>query len=138
MRERDEGPDDFDGDDLDGEDLGEEGFEAWDRTWKLPWRKLDEGAMRRAAEDVASQFQGVSVKVVWEEDDCVTAFFTVPAEAESAEHTREVEVSAYSLGGDGVVLSLEVDAADNELCWEDAERLAEDLADALDAGPLDL
>ncbi|MCB9780301.1 MAG: hypothetical protein H6742_17170 [Alphaproteobacteria bacterium] len=65
MRERDEGPDDFDGDDLDGEDLGEEGFEAWDRTWKLPWRKLDEGAMRRAAEDVASQFQGVSVKVVW-------------------------------------------------------------------------
>ena len=42
------------------------------------------------------------------------------------------------MGRDGLVLSLEADASDNDSSWDDASQLAEALADHLDGSPLDV
>jgi|GEM_PF-1282657 len=112
-------------------------FEAFDRSWRLPMRSLQQAAIQQAAQGAAQAYADVSVRVEWEEDDTITCFFRVPAGAEQV-GTRTVEVSVYDLGGDGRVLSLEADAADNDQVWEDACQLAEDMADALDGEDLDL
>ena len=104
-----------------------------DRTWRVPWKKLDRARLEEAARAVAGGYEGVSVTVETEGDDCLTCFFSVPGEEGGT-----VELSVYDLDADGFVLSLELDASDNVEVGEDAHVLAEDLADELEARPLDL
>ncbi len=104
-----------------------------DRTWRVPWKKLDAKRLEEAAREVAASYEGVTVTVEVEGDDCVTAFFSVPG-AEGG----TVELSVYDLEADGFVLSLELDASDNVEVGEDAHVIAEDLAEELEARPLDL
>lgn len=117
---------------------------SWERLWRLPGKRLDTLAIRQAAASVAAAYEGVAVEVEWEEDDEVTCFFSVPrggTPGNGAPHPSEpweVEVSIYDLGQDGVVLSLEGEAADNDAAFDDACQLAEDLADALDAEPIEV
>ena len=78
--------------------------------------------------------------------DCHTCFFSVPNHppewAETTEDTLEdpgvVELSIYDLDRDGVVLSLEADASDNDWLTDDADQLAETMVEALGGQPLDL
>ena len=107
---------------------------SWDLVWRTAWRRLEADRIRSAAEAVAKGFEGVTVEVEVEEKDCITCFFSVPDEG----GPRLVEISFYDLGGDGRVLSLEIDASDNQAIWEDASELAEQLADAVGANLMDL
>ena len=118
-----------------------------DRHWRLPWKKLDLAALQEVAGYAANLLPGVVVSVEAEADDCHTCFFKVPntapewSEPDEADANAEpgvVEVSVYDLDRDGVVLSLESDAADNDWLLEDADRLAETMAEALGAHPLDI
>ncbi len=111
-----------------------EEFEAFDRAWKLPARRLELDVIRSGAESVARSFEGVRVRVEWEDDDTVTCFFAL----EDGGERHEIELSVYNLDSDGRVLSLEADAADNSARWEDACQIAEDLAEALGGWSLDL
>ena len=111
-----------------------EEFEAFDRAWKLPGKRLELELIRSAAEALTRSYEGLKVKVDWEDDDTVTCFFTV--EEDGAAY--EIELSVYDLDSDGRVLSLEADAADNSARFEDACQLAEDLAEALGGWSLDL
>jgi hypothetical protein len=104
-----------------------------DRTWRIPWNHLDLGRLLLAAKEVAGGYEGVTVEVEAEADDCHTCFFAVPGETGGT-----VEISVYDMEGDGIVLSLELDASDNVEVGEDAHTLAEDLAELLEARPLDL
>jgi hypothetical protein len=106
-----------------------------DLTWRVPGKKLDVAKLREAGAATADTYEGVSVEVEKEDNDCVSLFFSVPGEAGDA---SEVEISVYSLGSDGLVLSLEADAADNHATWEDASQIAEDLADNLGGEPLEI
>ena len=104
-----------------------------DRTWRVPWKKLERARLEEAARAVAGGYEGVSVVVETEGEDCLTCFFSVPGEEGGT-----VELSVYDLDADGFVLSLELDASDNVEVGEDAHVLAEDLAHELEARPLDL
>jgi hypothetical protein len=104
-----------------------------DRTWRVPWKKLELHTLEQAAREVAAGYEGVTVTVEAEGDDCLTCSFSVPGEEGGT-----VELSVYDLETDGFVLSLELDASDNVEVGEDTHVLAEDLADALEARPLDL
>ena len=106
-----------------------------DLAWRIRIKRIDEQAIKEAANTVAASYQDVSVEIEREESDCLTLFFSVPAEEAL---NQDVELSFYELGKDGVVLSLEADAADNHQAWEDASQIAEDLADALDGVLLDV
>ncbi len=109
-----------------------------DRTWRVPGKKLDEARLREAGSSIAAAYAGVSVQVEREDPEFITFFFTVPTQRDEATQTVEVEVTVYNMGRDGLVLSLEADAADNDAAWEDACQLTEDLADSLDATPLEV
>ena len=109
-----------------------------DRNWKIPGKSLDEANLRLSGEKVAAQYEGVSVRVEKEDKDFVTFFFSVPWD-ERLEHGHAViELTLYALGKDGLVLSLEADAADNDAAQDDADQLAEDLVGELHGEPLDL
>ena len=110
---------------------------GWDRTWGFKKRKLKLTDIQQAATTVAGGYAGVAVTVEKESEDCITCFFSVPKEAGLAEQYR-LEISIYNMGSDGHVLSLEADAEDNSTTWDDASQLAEDLAEMLEAQPLDL
>lgn len=105
-----------------------------DLTWRVPRNRAGLDTIRRAACATAAEYTGVEVEVAQEDADCVTCFFTVP----SPEGPAVVEVSVYDLDRDGHVLSLEGEASDNADSWDDAAELAENLAERLDAEPLDL
>jgi len=109
-----------------------------DSTWRVPGKTLDETRLRAAGVRVAEAYAGVSVKVEREDPEFVTFFFTVPSTSGAQEQTLQVEITVYNMGRDGLVLSLEADAADNDSIWDDACQLTEDLADSLDASPLDV
>lgn len=113
-----------------------------ERTWAVSWRSLDLANLRVIAEDVAAAYAGVSVVVEEEEPGTHTCFFTVPGDPSSdddeAQASHVCEVSMYGLGRGEVVLSLELDAGDNAWLDEEADQLAEDLAEALDGEPVDL
>lgn len=156
---------------------------AADRTWRLPWRRLDLKALHEAAAKVAAGYAGVTVRVEAEDTDTHTAFFQIPSpaelaaglqlspgeDAEALEPTVEVErapagelppddatwqdddeadddeavggvveLSLYDMDGDGILLSLEADASDNGLLVDEADQIADELAEALRAEPLDL
>ena len=106
-----------------------------DRVWRLAKRSISTGDCREAAERVASGYEGVSVEAEREAEDCLSLFFTLPlGEGLSA----EIELSVYDLGGGQVVLSQEPDAGDNNLYWDEACQLAEDLSEELQAEPVEL
>lgn len=111
-----------------------EEFDAFDRAWKLPGKRLELELIRSAAEALTRAYEGLSVRVDWEDDDTVTCFFR----SEEDGTAYEIELSVYDLDSDGRVLSLEADAADNSAHFEDACQLAEDLAEALGGWSLDL
>jgi len=108
---------------------------SWDRTWRCTKKSLNLHELTTAAERIGSQYQGVRVIVEKEAADCTTCFFVVSDEMEKA--SRTFEISIYNMGKDGFVISLEADASDNHLS-EDADQLAEDLAEQLGAVPLEL
>ena len=116
---------------------------SWERVWKLPGKRLDLPAIRGVAEQVAQAYAGVRVAVDWEDDDTVTCFFLVPEEGsqdlvDTVPDDHQVEISFYDLGSDGVVLSLEGEASDNDAAYDDACQLAEDMAELLDAMPIEV
>lgn len=163
---------------------------AADRTWRLPWRRLDLVLFREACVAVAARYAGVQVRVEVEDTDTHTAFFEIPspdelrarlssaapaggapavdggsagaqaadaevdapadadpdaepdADPDAWEEDEEaggtVELSLYDMDGDGVFLSLEADASDNGLLVEEADEIADLLADRLRAEPVDL
>lgn len=108
---------------------------SWDCTWRLPGKKLDSDKLGQAVGQVAANYAGVQTEIVSEAKDCTTCFFDVPHGSEGGQIT--VEISAYDLGKEWV-LSLEADASDNGGYWDEACQLAEDLADAMGAEPLEL
>lgn len=109
---------------------------SWDQTWRLRSKKISLAAMKEAAAGVAQNYEGVEVEVEAEADDCITFFFTAPTDEEEVYAT--LEVSLYEMGDGTHILSLEGDASDNHGYWDDASQLAEDLAEALGAQPLEL
>ena len=109
-----------------------------DRTWRVPGKSLDEARLREVGTAVAQGYAGVTVEVEREDPEFITFFFGVPTAQGEDAATVEVEITVYHMGRDGLVLSLEADAADNDGVWDDASQLAEDLADALQAAPLDI
>lgn len=112
-----------------------------DRTWRLPWRSLDLDRLQVAASNVAAGFRGVEVTVEDEEEGTHTAFFVVPVPPDEVEDDigpeATCELSVYDLEGT-VLLTLEADASDNSWLGEDADQIAEALAEALDARTVDL
>ena len=108
-----------------------------DLHWRLASRALNEAQLRDAGVAVASSYEGVSVAVEKEDPEFITLFFDVPWEADSDE-TALVEITVYDLGRDGIVMSLEADAADNDAAFDDAAQIAEDLADRLGGQSIDV
>ena len=112
------------------------------RTWRLIWRSLDLAGLRQHAVDVAAQYDEVTVEVEEEERGTHTVFFTMPGDplAEDEEDTgpQLCEVSVYNLGRGEIVLSLELDAGDNDRLGDAADQLAEDLVAAIGGETLDL
>ena len=106
-----------------------------DLTWRIRSKSIEEQKIGDMARAIATSYENVSVDLEREEQDCLTLFFSVPSENNDM---CEVEISIYDLNKDGVVISLEADAADNNDTWEDASQIAEDLADALDGVLLDV
>lgn len=111
---------------------------GWDSAWKLPRRAFALAEVRRAAQEVATSYAGVSVEVEQEDADTITAFFAVPWDEEPDAGMATVELSVYDMDRDGVLLSLEADAADNDEAWDDACELAESLAAALEGEEVEL
>lgn len=108
-----------------------------DRTWKLAGKALDERKIIAAGVTIAANYDGVHVDVEREDPEFVTLFFTVPTQHET-DNSAEVEITIYDMGKDGLVLSLEAGAADNDTVWDDASQLAEDLADTFEGSPLEM
>ena len=108
-----------------------------DLHWRLRSKQLDLKKLREAGETVAACYDGVSVLVEKEDPEFITLFFAVPWE-EGENETAEIEITVYNLQRDGLVMSLEADAADNDGAWEDGAQIAEDLADKLEATPLEV
>ena len=106
-----------------------------DLVWSVPGRSLDLQKIRDEGQRIAASYEGVSVEVEKEDGDCTSLFYVVP---QGERGDAEVEISIYDLGRDGLVLSLEPDAADNEAAWEDAAQLADDLSEALGGRPLEV
>ena len=108
---------------------------AWDRTWRCRKKSIQWDEFRSAAERIGGSYQGIQIELEREADDCWTCFFVVPNEDKT--ESSVYEVSLYNMGKDGFVLSLEADASDNRMS-DESDQLAEDLAEALDAYPLEL
>jgi len=113
-----------------------------DRTWRLPWRSLDLGRLVVAAQNVASGFSGVNVEVEAEDDDTHTCFFSIPVPEDEIEDDigpfATCELSVYDLDNGTIMLTLEADASDNSWLDEDADQVAEALAEVLEGRVIDL
>lgn len=112
------------------------------RTWSLVWRSLDLAGFRQYCEEVAANYDHITVEVEEEERGTHTAFFTLPgdplAEDERDTGPQVCEISVYNLGRGDIVLSMELDASDNDRLGDAADQLAEDLVAAIGGEPLDL
>lgn len=110
-----------------------------DRTWRLPWSRPELATLRAAAEDVAAGFAGVSAVVEDEGEGDLSVFFTVPgdpsAEFEEQQEDSTCEVAVYEVDG-SFLLCLEWEAADNSWLDDEADQLAEELADTLEGRPI--
>lgn len=113
-----------------------------DRTWRLPWRSLDFGRLVAAAQNVAAGFAGVEVEVEDEDEGTHTAFFRIPVPEDEIEDDigpfATCELSVYDLDHGTIVLTLEADASDNSWLDEDADQVADALAEVLEARVLEL
>jgi len=109
-----------------------------DQTWRIPGKRIDEPQLKKAGLHIAEGYAGVSVEVVREDPEFITFFFEVPKGANDDAQTIEIELTIYQMGRDGLVLSLEADAADNNAAWEDACQLTEDLAEHLQGTQIDI
>lgn len=133
-------------------------------TWRLPWGDLRPERVKKAVGALLEGWPGVRVEIEVEDRDTISAIFTVPnalvqaaseaasgmtpgegdleaepdEEAEPDPETWTIELSFYDLEEDGRVLALEEEWADNLGAWDAACTLAEELAEALGAEPLDL
>jgi hypothetical protein len=101
-----------------------------DLHWRLATKQLNESELRDAGQGVAASYEGVRVEVEKEDPEFITLFFDVPWDEGSVDAAL-VEITVYDLGRDGIVMSLEADAADNDAAFDDAAQIAEDLADRL-------
>ncbi len=108
-----------------------------DLHWRLRSKQLDLTKLKEAGEAVAACYDGVSVVVEKEDPEFITLFFAVPWE-EGEDENAEIEITVYNLQRDGLVMSLEADAADNNGAWEDGAQIAEDLADHFEGRPLEV
>ena len=108
---------------------------GWDRSWSFNQKNLSLNQTKRLVETIAAGYVGVTVVVEKEAEDCLSCFFSVPTE-ENQENTNTIEISIYTMGKNTYVLSLEADASDNRMS-EDADQLAEDMAEAFHAIPLE-
>lgn len=108
-----------------------------DLHWRLRSKQLDLNMLKEAGEAVAACYDGVSVVVEKEDPEFITLFFTIPWD-QGEQGTAEIEITVYNLQRDGLIMSLEADAADNNGAWEDGSQIAEDLADQLEATPLEV
>jgi hypothetical protein len=110
-----------------------------DRTWRLPWRSADLPLLRTCAIQVAEGYSGVTAQVEDEGEGDLTVFFTVPgdpeAEFEEEQEDSVCEVSVYEVDG-LYLLCLEWEAGDNAWLEDEADQLAEELAQALEAHEL--
>jgi hypothetical protein len=113
-----------------------------DRTWRIPWRSLDLGRLLAAAQNVASGFAGVTVEVEDEGEGTHTCFFSIPVPEEDIEDDigpfATCELSVYDLDGGTILLTLEADAGHNSWLDEDADQVAEALAEVLGARSVEL
>lgn len=107
---------------------------AGEISWKLPWRNLEELAVRVAAEQLARDMDSVTSEVERDDHDSVSCFFHVS----DGEENYTVEVSFYDLGGSDIVMSVEEEWSDNAEAWDAACDMAERLAEKLDAAELEL
>jgi len=110
-----------------------------DRTWRLPWSRADLPELKAAADGVAAGYAGVSALVEDEGEGDLTVFFTVPgdpeAEFEEEQEDSTCELAVYEVDGT-FLLCLEWEAGDNSWLDDEADQLAEDLAEALEARPV--
>ena len=110
---------------------------SWDRSWSFKQKHLTTNLIAQKSASVAEQYIGVTVTVEKEADDCTTIFFAVPeGQTEQTEHAKTIEISIYHMGKNQHIISLETDASDNRLS-QDADHLAEDIADSFGASPLE-
>ncbi|MEL6346370.1 MAG: hypothetical protein AAFV53_24880 [Myxococcota bacterium] len=109
---------------------------SWDQTWQVNKKRLRVSDLEPLVDKIVAEYQRVEGRVEEEASDCITVFFTVPTEEEDVRAT--LEVSFYEMSRGSYVLSVEADASDNNAHWDDAATLAEDLADAMGAHPLEL
>ena len=107
---------------------------SWDRSWSFKQKNLSTQMITQKSASVAKQYIGVTFEVDKEADDCTTIFFVVPENQE--ESTKTIEISIYHMGQNQHIISLEADSSDNRLS-EDADQLAEDIAAAFGANPLE-
>jgi hypothetical protein len=108
-----------------------------DLHWRLRSKQLDLNTLKEAGEAVAAGYDGVSVLVEKEDPEFITLFFAVPVGDGDGEKA-EIEITVYNLQRDGLVMSLEADAADNNEAWEDGAQIAEELAEQLKATSLEV
>lgn len=140
---------------------------SWEITWRLDWRDLRTERVRQAVAEVLKGWPGATMRVEQEDSDTISCFVEVPADvvaglAEAASGMDEdgsedagddaaaeqegealpasytLELSFYDLDQDGRVMSLEGEWSDNAAAWDAACTLADELAEELDAEPLDL
>lgn len=121
---------------------------AEELTWRVGWEELRPDRVSEGATAVVAKLPGLSFEVEVEERDCVSLFFKVPEAYVAAAggwdppegdgDTFTIEISFYDLDGDGCVFCLEDEWSDNESAWDAACKLAEDLAEVLDADAIDL
>ena len=113
-----------------------------DRTWRLPWRSLDLGRLVIAAQNVAAGFSGVTVEVEDEGEGTLTCFFSIPVPEDEMEDDigpfATCELSVYDLDGGTILLTLEGDAGHNAWLDEDADQVAEALAEVLEGRSVEL
>ena len=107
---------------------------SWDRSWAFSEKSLSTRRITQKASEVAALYVGVTVTVEKEADDCTTIFFLVPEQQQ--EPAKTIEISIYHMGKNNHIISLEADAADNKLS-EDADQLAEDIAETFHAEALE-
>lgn len=118
-----------------------------DRTWRLPRSGCSLAELTAAAEAVTARYDGVTVEVEDEGEGILTCFFTVPVPADTEDEDLGefaeddegvVEISIYEVDDAGWMMSLEDDASDNDWLQEEADQLADELAELLDARSLEL
>jgi len=110
---------------------------SWEATWRLPWVGLRAGRVTEALTPLAASMGELGLRVERDEPGSVSAWLTLPPNPETGEESV-IELSFYDLSGEGIVLSLEGEWADNEAIWDTAFELVDAIAEQLGAQLLEL